>query len=427
MKNMKRFLFMSFVLLSSCGQGEPFSSSLSSVSFSSENSSATTTSESSSHSGSSLSLSSSSEIGSSVVEQPSEEMTVSEIRAIGETLVGRENEVGVAESDHRVSFVAKMYSCLDAITTKAGYGNRYKILVADATGYLYVKVPFASYEYLSKYDNQYGCYRFEGTVSSYNGEIEVTSDMKPVYLDGTDIAVDWEVLAEEKPSLEPVYTDIYALKTNTKGIAFSGIVGLNLLCLARDFENTNVYLTDGKNIVNMHGNAHLYTKFNPGSSYHVYAAKTIHNFRPGLEYVSASVSEEDLSFGTAELQSMTASEFYRYTYQVDKDDAYLSYSALFENAYRFEGYINYYYKGDKIYMVLEDTYQENSYTSYTAAKNAKAIFLKNKNCVGIQTEKDEAACELLSYLDNKVEIVLFPYLWNTQGYFQVYYYSCALI
>lgn len=420
---MKRLFFLSVLFLASCGQGASVSTSFSStVSFSS---SGFSEESSSSQFSSSISFSSSSEFGSS--EGSIRETTVSEIRAIGETLVGSENEVGVAESDCKVSFVAKMYSCLDAVTTKSGYGNRYKILVADTTGYLYVKVPYASYEYLTKYDNQYGCYRFEGTVSLYNGEVEVTSDLKPVYLNETDIAVDWEILAEENDSLETVYRDIYALKTNTKGIAFSGIVGLNLLCLARDFENTNVYLTDGKNIVNMHGNAHLYTKFTPGFSYHVYAAKTIHNFRPGLEFVAASVLEQPMSFQTEDLQSMTASEFYRYTYQVDKNDAYPSYSALFENAYRFEGYVNYYEKDGKIYMVLEDAYKENSYSSYTAAKDAKAVFLKNKNCVGIQTEKDEAACELLSCLDGKVEMILFPYLWNTLGYFQVYYYSCTLI
>ena len=49
------------------------------------------------------------------------------------------NNVGVYESSIYVDINLKLIACLDSITSKTGYGDRYKLLMSDGNDYIYIK------------------------------------------------------------------------------------------------------------------------------------------------------------------------------------------------------------------------------------------------------------------------------------------------
>ena len=76
--------------------------------------------------------------------------TISSIKEKAKEFVGKENSVGVYESDIEVNIKLKLLSTLDAITSKTGYGDRYKILMTDGEDYIYLKTTYQNYDYLKK-------------------------------------------------------------------------------------------------------------------------------------------------------------------------------------------------------------------------------------------------------------------------------------
>jgi len=349
--------------------------------------------------------------------------TIKEIKETAKNYCGLVNSVGVYESNEKVELELSLIACLDAVTTKSGYGDRYKILMSDGIDYIYLKTNYDNYSYLKKYINDYGVYKIKGNISLYNGEVEITVDEKPTYLEEKSIDIQYDKLAENK-SLEEVYQDLYSLKLNCKGIAFSKVVGVEVVCLAKDINNTNLYFgADGK-IINLHGNDKVTNNFTVGSSYLLYGALNMHNFRPGLEYVYATKLDNNVNFSLENIETMTASSFYNYKYETDKDASYPNYSKLFEKPYKITGYVNSYLKDNKEYIVFEDNYKDQYYSTYQNASSAKAIFFVNENYTGL-TSSNTQYCPIYEYIDlgTKLEVVVFPYLWNTQKYPQVYCYS----
>lgn len=353
--------------------------------------------------------------------------TIREIKEESKKFIGLENEVGVYESDVSVSIKLKLLSVLDAITTKKGYGNRYKILMTDGKDYIYLKATDTIYEYLKNYVQQQDVYLVNGNISLYNGEVEITVNEKVEYLENEKIEIDYSSLAEFL-TLEEIYQEISTLKLNCKGIAFSKIVKVEVKCLAKDINNTNLYFGNGDYIINVHGHNKVTNSFTVGSSYVLYGAIQMHNFRPGLEYVASSRYDGNIEFSTESALNMPAKDFYKYSYEVDKKNTYPQYSSLFYHPYKITGYVNSYLKDNKEYIVFEDSFNENYYSTYQNAKSANAVFFVNENYVGLLGE-DINYCPLYDYLESgeKVEITIFPYLWNTLKYPQVYCYDYKVV
>ena len=348
--------------------------------------------------------------------------TISSIKEKAKEFVGKENSVGVYESDIEVNIKLKLLSTLDAITSKTGYGDRYKILMTDGVDYIYLKTTYQNYDYLKKYVVDQGVYNVKGNISLYNDEVEISVVEKPIYLASEVIDVNYEQLAKEL-TLEEIYAYSASLKLNCKGVSFSKIVKVNVKCLAKDINNENMYFGEGNYIINVHGHDKVTNKFTVGSSYTLFGAVQMYNFRPGLEYVSALACEEiDVNFDNVE--SKTASDFYKYQYETDEDATYPNYSSLFYHPYKITGYVNSYLKDNKEYIVLEDKYNENYYSTYQNARSAKAVFFVNENYVKL-TSANSKYCPLYEHLllGTKLEVVVFPYLWNTNDYPQVYSYS----
>ena len=350
--------------------------------------------------------------------------SIEKIKEIANNYRGLENSVGVYESNYEVNIDLKLLACLDAITTKEGYGDRYKILMSDGKDYIYLKTNFNNYDYLKKYIENKGVYRIKGTISLYNDEVELTVSEKPTYLENKDIVIDYKIIGASS-SLDNIYQDINSLKLNGKGIAFSKIVACKVQCLAKDINNTNLYFGADDYIINVHGSDKVTNKFVQGTSYLLYGALSMHNFRPGLEYVYAEkVEEEDISFSIENISSMKALDFYNYKYEVDKNSTYPSYSKLFEKPYKVTGYLNSYMNNNKEYLVFEDNYNSNYYSKYQNASDAKSIFFVNENYKEL-TNDNIKYCPIYEHLElgSKLEVIVFPYLWNTQKYPQVYCYN----
>lgn len=354
--------------------------------------------------------------------EPTTTYTIKKIKEQAQNYIGLENEVGVYESNFSVTLNLKLLACLDAITTQKGYGDRYKILMSDGEDYIYLKTTYENYDYLKKYVTNQGVYSVTGNISIYNLEVELTVKEKPIYLEEETITF----TSDKAPylSIENIYSAIDELTLNSKGIAFSKLVKTNVICLAKDINNTNLYFGSGDYIINVHGHDKVTNRFTVGNSYELVGALSMHNFRPGLEFVSSKYIQEDVSFTTDNIENKTSSDFYKYTYEVDKHPSYENYTHLFQKPYKVTGYLNAYLKDSKYYIVLDDTLKENYYSTYTSARSGKAAFFVNENYVKIS---DIERSDIFEPLNDglEVEVIVFPYLWNNNDYPQVYAYDIS--
>ena len=401
---------------SSSGKSEEISSISSTTSSTTSSNSSSDFSSSSSTGSSSSSSSTSSTNSSSLIEK----YNIKKIKEKAKEFIGLENSVGVYESNVKVSLNLKMLACLDAITTKSGYGDRYKILMTDGEDYIYVKTTQKNYEYLKKYVANKGVYKINGNISLYNNEVEITMKEDITYLENENLVVDYNDISTSK-SLYETYQLMNNLKLNCKGVGYSEIVKVKVKCLAKDINNTNMYFGNGDYIINVHGHDKVTNGFTVGSSYTLYGALNMYNFRPGLEYVHHEASSTSIEFDVSNLQTMKASDFYKFKYETDKDSTYPNYSKLFEKPVIVEGYANSYTKDGKEYVVLDEKYNENYYNTYQNAMNAKAIFFANENYVKL-TSSNSKYCPMYEHIERetKLKVIVFPYLWNTQKYPEVY-------
>ena len=81
-----------------------------------------------------------------------------------------------------------------------------------------------------------------------------------------------------------------------------------------------------------------------------------------------------------------------------------------------------------ILKVLPLIYKENYYNAYTNARDGKAIFFVNENYQKLISTNTQY-CPVYEHIElgSKLRVVVFPYLWNTQKYPQVYCYSFEIL
>ena len=347
------------LLLSSCVTPNPSdTSSGSSSNTSGDNSSDTTGGTASDTTSDSSSGSSTSD---SIPELESQ--TIAEIRVLSLACETIANEVGVGISSEYVKFAGKLLARLDSATSKSAYGKQYKLLFADTTGYIYVSADYAVYD---KLEAKIGSsYQIIGNPSYYIGAAEVVLSS---YSSVAAINVALSTLAEDADSLADVHAHASSLRLNNKGVAFSKLVAFDAVYFGKADDSVLLFI-DADNAVYVHGNRYIGSQFTPGNSYRLITAITMFKFRPGVEFLEkTAIDKMEIE---VDLESLTAAELYNYQFEVDKAPSYPDYSSKFTKLYAHIGYANYYFKDGDAYVVLEDTYNENMYSTYQGAARPK--------------------------------------------------------
>ncbi len=371
----------------------------------------------------SSSISSSSEESSST--SSSEETPaltlLSEIITEANKLKTSVNELGVAESNIKANINLKLLSVTDVITSKALTGNRYKLLMTNGEQYIYVKVNDRVY---SSMKTRVGLsFNVQGTLSYYCGHPEITCSLDR--LEEVNLDVDESNLFVSK-TLDEVYNLIDNMEVNNKGCNGGELVKVKLKLLAKLNTNVGVF-HNGDKIISIHGNDKFMNSMNVNNVYEIKGAITMHNFKPGIEFIDySSVNENIYNIDYLALDKMDA-DIYKITYEVDKNKTYPNYTNTFKHLYVVEGYINYYQKDSSYYAVIDYEYKENIYSTYQNALNAKALFISNEASVKLKSEQDLIHDPLYPYYNEKkkVSIVVIPYLLNTNHYWQVAYVNVA--
>ena len=424
----KNFILSGLIFLmglTACQGANIISSTSVSLSTSSSQSTAVQTTSSSSNITSS---NNSSEQSSSSSNSAAEKISVKDIKKKAENYLSSVNEIGVYESTEEVEIDLQLIAVLDAITTKQGYGSRYKALMSDGEDYIYVKITDTEYKNLKKYVTERQTYHVKGIIGLYNNtEAEIISNGEIEYIGDEIILTDYLSLADEL-SLSDIYENLNNLALNCKGVAYSSIIKTKVTCLAKDINSTNLYFGNGQYIINVHGNDKVTNNFTKGSSYILVGALSVYNYRPSLEYVYSEPISEEITFDYNNALSLKASEFYNYTYQVDEEEKYPEYTKFFETPKLVEGYINYYLKDGKGNLVLTDNYYNSPFSTIENAKSAKSIMIDNENCRQL-TDSNVAYCPLYEYAleETKISLVIFPYMWNTSKYPLVYCYNFSIL
>lgn len=352
------------------------------------------------------------------VESSSEEIKLSSLSTIKEKareLSNKVNNLGVAESDIKVKIDLKLLAYFDMITTKTGMGDRYKLLMTDGSDYIYVKTSFEVYD---KAKNRVGeTLTIEGTVSLYCGIEEITHN-NVFSLNENKVITDPSF---NRISLEELYDFTDNMKLNNKGCNGGKIASIECKYLGRMDDSVGLFY-DGVNIVNVHGNPKILNNLVSGNSYILNGAINVYSFRPGFQYYSHESSTKTFAPIDASSLEVIDESIYNIKYEVDKNPSYPNYSNTFKKLRRFEGYPNYYIKSGKYYCVLEKDFKEDVYSAYTNAAQAKTLFLKNENMVGISKDLGFSYNPLHTHYENgeKVSLVVAPYVWNTNKYWQVY-------
>lgn len=423
--SIKLLVILSALLLSSCTPNVPSDSSSDGSSDTSSDTSGDTVSDTSSITDSSTNTSATSTSDSSSDNSTSEPnpnpeaKTISEIRALSLALASSADADGIATSTVAVEFTGKLLARLDAITTQRNYGNRYKLLFVDNTGYIYVKVDLTTYQ---KMENAIGnSYTIVGNPSIYVGQAEVVITSYKV---ATAVNVNLASISEEMDNLDAVHDYAATLRLNSKGVAFGKLARIEATYIGKA-DNSVLLFRDDANAIYLHGDNYVGNRFTLNNSYRLTVAITMFSFRPGIEFIAQeSISPLEIDTSISDLPTITATNLYSQKYEVDKNATYPNYSNKFISLLRFEGYANYYLKDGSIYIVLEDTFKTTTYSTYQNAATAKAIFVKNDDSVGLYGDYEYSRCPFSEYISDtpiKIEVAFMPYLWNTSKYWQGYF------
>lgn len=432
LKNIKLLPIALIILLTSCVTSGPTdslddsssestseivsdSSSVTTIDSSSDSSENTASDTSSNTSGDSSSDSSS----SSEVNPEPQQLSISQIRALSLALASSADANGNAVSSSLVEFTGKLLARLDAITTKRNYGNRYKLLFVDATGYIYVKVDSATYGKVEK--NIGKSFVITGNPSLYAGAAEVTISS---YVAASNISVNLASISESVPNIAAIHNHLTTLRLNNKGVAFDKLVRFEATYIAKADDSVLLF-TDGANAIYVHGDSYIGNRFSLNSSYRLTVSTTMYNFRPNVELIEQeAITSQNIDLNAVEVPSLTASELYKYKYEVDKNASYPNYSSKFTSLFVYQGYANYYYKDGSRFIVLEDVFNPDVYLTYQNAATKKSIFVKNEDSTNLYGEYEYSLSPFAEYISDepiKIEILFMPYLWNTNEYWQGYF------
>lgn len=438
--NFKRFSLPLFtLLLSACTSlpssfpSSPISSLTSSSQFSSSSSPISSNSLTSTTSISS-SLSSSSSSSSPTL--PNELTSIIEIKNYAKTLTPliTKDYDEVVTSEKLATITAQLLTVIDHTTTKSGYTSRYKAVVGNDTGIVYVALSDLGYTYIKDYIHQKQTYTFKGKIGLYNLEAEIVMEInqKPL-LSAQPITFNLNDFATEITQIATLQNQLKDFKVNTKGTGFTtSLYKLTLKYLAK-LENSLALFTDGEKVIQVHGDDKLNNQFNLSSikAYTLYGLFGLFGYKAEFKFIAYENSDVNISFDYLNFKTHKLTGNQLYTHKPKVDDHSLSvmnknyaYAELFFDIYLFEGYANFYIKGVKENLVFDDT-TKNYYSTQENAYHNFALFVNNSSCQDL-AYANLSTCPYvneayLNAIDKSQQAFYFiPYLANSVGYWQIH-------
>ncbi len=332
------------------------------------------------------------------------------------------NDIDVATSLEEVTIKATLLNRMDVITTKKGYGDRYKLFVMDESGYLYIQVNYQVYQ---KTENLIGKnFEFEGNIALYCHEPEIVLNS---YKEINDVInIDFDALSINYETIKDIHNDIKNLSTNCKGIANSYLINIKAKYIGIHDDKVLLF-SDGSNLILVHTLDKVKNSLSINSSYKLYATLNMYYYRPGLTFIKADrIDDIDISNLKSNSVSINAETLYKTPlYDKDNDKSnmfYPSYSDLYQYLYHFEGYVDYYLKNGKYYYVLLDSLIDHKYEwTEQNARDNKALFLVNNEYYNLNENEFIKANLYESYMNSiKVDIYFSLDLYNSSNYYQVF-------
>lgn len=354
--------------------------------------------------------------------------TIKEVKTIAESLTN-ENPAGVANSEDMYRIKGSIIADLTSGTTKAGYGEQYKLLVLDSTATLYVRASLEQRENLQMYLSTNEIIEFVGHPSLYRktAELElidftITAELQEDYQSS---------VAEKLNSFASVYSKIDELVPNCKGTSFGNLYEIEGFCLQKTVaSDKNMIFIDNANSLFVYDNIGVFNSISEGQTYKFIGAIQIYQFRPSfvitklVSVVKDSTITYDNFLAKGLVTSKTASDFYSQKPRTDLDadsyETYPQYSGLFGKMYKVNVNVNISSSSSGKVMLVGDIYKETEYTSLVDAAKDKQLVLNNGSESKLSTEQDFNNSKLYPYYYNskKISINIFPYEYRN-GFFKI--------
>lgn len=447
-KAFKLSLILSALILSSCNKGVSSSTSeekettssvvtpsettpseeTSALESSKETSSSQTSkiTSSSSTNEESISSSSSSE-GLTPIE--AEKVSLEEAKNACLSFEGTPNEVGLAIGERLFEVQGLVISVFDfGKSTKAYNGTeKYKATITDGVSFLTVALNEQFYKKVKDYIGQETTfYKIVGKESRLNGKAELIATSFE-FLSGTTTRYSSEQLlsiAPKSTSINDSYSRLSKTPLNAAGKYDGEIRSIKLKFVEKVVDSVWLF-TDGVNYVTLHGPSKAYNNFKSTTkAINVLVQENMYKYALSFDYITHVSLNEDIAIPKAK-ETIKEADLYKNYPTKDSSSHFQIYEKRKMNVYSFEGYVDYYVKTDKIFFVLSSTLNVLESTNRTKenARSKQALFVSNETESNL-TLNDSKYSKLYEawQKEEKVNLTIYPYAWNSEKYFQVHVY-----
>lgn len=412
----KQLLFLSLLVLVSCGTStngsSVFSSSILKTSSSSSSSSLSSGNTSSNSSSSSSSSSYSSSSGSSSIDKI-EELSIDEVRNLCLKLPKptSENESKFVQGEKVVKIKGHALSHCVTGTTKKGYGPDGKILFVDSTNYIYISSSSKEnfYQQASKYINKdTSQYEITGYIAMSRGEPEL---VLKEYTWNSSLNIDYDLndFALKVSSIKDIYTIGKEMDYNLKGNHNSGFISISgIKCLAKTNDNKWTFIDKNQDIISVLDNASN-TTYAVGTTYDIIGSLSMKEYslavitgsykRSSLE-VNVDLTKISKTYSPTEINKLSSPK--EDTYSRVSDELIYSYSKII----KVSAYVNYYIENNRYYFTLSE--DNNLRSSKNDASLKDDVLIQNKSMRNI-TYDEATLYAPLKCKEGKQEVFVIRY------------------
>lgn len=449
-KAFKLSLILSALILSSCNKGVSSSTSeekettssvvtpsettpsekTSTLESSKETSSSQTSKITSSSSTSERSTSSSSSSeGSTPTPIEAEKVSLEEAKNACLSFEGTPNKAGLVIGERLFEVQGLVISVFDfGKSTKAYNGTeKYKATITDGVSFLTVALNEQFYKKVKDYIGQETTfYKIVGKESRLNGKAELIATSFKFLSDATTRYSSEQLLsiAPNSSSINDSYSRLSKTPLNAAGNYDGEIRSIKLKFVEKVVDSVWLF-TDGVNYVTLHGPSKAYNNFKATTkAINVLVQENMYKYALSFDYITHVSLNEDIAIPKAK-ETIKEADLYKNYPTKDSSSHFQTYEKRKMNVYSFEGYVDYYVKTDKIFFVLSSILNVLESTNRTKenARSKQTLFVSNETESNL-TLNDSKYSKLYEawQKEEKVNLTIYPYAWNSEKYFQVHVY-----